>query len=84
MSTLKKSYNIRNILEPIHRGTIWPAEGSLLFLCVCGTGVRTQGLHLGPLHQPFIVKGFFEIGFLELFAQAGFERDPPDLCLLSS
>jgi hypothetical protein len=36
------------------------------------TGVWTQGLHLEPLHQPFFVKGFFEIGSWELFAWAGF------------
>jgi hypothetical protein len=27
---------------------------------------------------------FFEIGSYELFAWAGLELDPPDLCLLSS
>jgi hypothetical protein len=41
----------------------------------------TQGLHAELLHQPFFVKGFFEIGSLELFA---LNRDPPDLCFLSS
>jgi hypothetical protein len=33
----------------------------------------TQGLHLEPLHQLFFVMGFFEIGSLELFAQASFK-----------
>jgi hypothetical protein len=43
------------------------------FFFFCSTGVLTQGLHLEPLHQPFFVMSFFEIGSLELFAQAGFE-----------
>jgi hypothetical protein len=43
------------------------------FVCVCGTGAGTQGLHLETLHQPFFVKGFFEIGSRKLFAWAGFE-----------
>jgi hypothetical protein len=41
----------------------------LLFIYFfCGTGVWTQSLHLEPLHQPFCVMGFFEIGCHELFA----------------
>jgi hypothetical protein len=32
------------------------------FFFLCGTGAWTQGLHLEPFHQPFFVKGFFEIG----------------------
>jgi hypothetical protein len=44
----------------------------MYIFCVCGTGVWTQGLHLKPLHQPFFVKAFFEIGSCKLFAQAGF------------
>jgi hypothetical protein len=43
------------------------------FFFFYGTGVLTQGPHLEPLHQPFFVKGFIEIGSLELFAWAGFE-----------
>jgi hypothetical protein len=39
----------------------------------CGTGAWTQGLHLEPFHQPYFYEGFFEIGFRELFAWAGFE-----------
>jgi hypothetical protein len=39
----------------------------------CSTGAWTQGLHREPLYQPFFVKGFLKIGFLELFAWAGFE-----------
>jgi hypothetical protein len=46
------------------------------------------GLNSGPtpgaLHQPLFVMDFSEIGSRKLFAQAGFEHDPPDLCLLSS
>jgi hypothetical protein len=40
------------------------------FFFSCGTGVWTQGLHFEPLHQPFFVMGFFEIGFK---VWAGFE-----------
>jgi hypothetical protein len=42
-------------------------------LCVrvCGAGVWTQGLHLEPLHQPFFMMGFSEIGSRELLAWAG-------------
>jgi hypothetical protein len=36
-------------------------------------GIWTQGLHLEPLHQPFFVMGFFEIGSCKLFAWAGFK-----------
>jgi hypothetical protein len=31
-------------------------------------------LHHQPLHQPFIVMGFFKIGCLTLFSLAGFEH----------
>jgi hypothetical protein len=50
----------------------------------CGTGAETQGLHLEPLHQPFFVKGFFNIGSRKLFTWDDSEPDPPDLCLLNS
>jgi hypothetical protein len=44
------------------------------FVVVVGdTGAWTQALHIEPLHQPFFVKGFFEIGSYKLFARAGFE-----------
>jgi hypothetical protein len=33
----------------------------------------SQGLHIKPLHQPFSVMGFFEIGSHKLFSLAGFE-----------
>jgi hypothetical protein len=42
-------------------------------LFFCGTGVWTQGLHLEPLHQPFFVMDFFEIGSHKLFPWAGFK-----------
>jgi hypothetical protein len=50
----------------------------IIIIIVCGTGVWTQGLRLEPLHQPFLMMGFLEIGSSELgspklFAQAGFE-----------
>jgi hypothetical protein len=41
------------------------------FFLFCSTGVWTQGLHLEPLHQPFFVKRFFEIGSCELFIYLG-------------
>jgi hypothetical protein len=50
----------------------------------CGTGAWNQGLHLEPLYQTFFAKGFSEIGSLELFAWANFEREPPDLCFFSN
>jgi hypothetical protein len=49
---------------------------SSCLLCVWGgggAGAWTLELHLEPLHQPFFVMNFFEIGSRELFAQAGFE-----------
>jgi hypothetical protein len=33
----------------------------------------TEGLHLEPLHQPFFMMGFFEIGSCVQFALAGLE-----------
>jgi hypothetical protein len=34
-------------------------KGGPLFVCVCGTGAWTQGLHLESLHQFFFVMGYF-------------------------
>jgi hypothetical protein len=48
-------------------------ESVLSLSLFCSTGVWTRGLYLEPLHQPFFVLGFFEIGSHELFAWAGFE-----------
>jgi hypothetical protein len=31
-----------------------------LFLCMCGIGVWAQGLHLEPLHQPFLQWNFWD------------------------
>jgi hypothetical protein len=46
----------------------------LLYLCFCGTGVFKQSLlQFEPLSQPCFGMGLFEIGSLELFAQAGLE-----------
>jgi hypothetical protein len=47
----------------------------LVWFCFvfCGTGAWAQGLHLEPFHQPFFVKGFFEMGSRELFPLAGFK-----------
>jgi hypothetical protein len=47
--------------------------GSGFFFFFCGTGIWTQGLYLEPFHQPFFMMGFFKIGSLKLFPQAGFE-----------
>jgi hypothetical protein len=42
-------------------------------------------LPLEPLHQPFFVMGFFQIGLPKLLAQGlALNCDPTDLCLLSS
>jgi hypothetical protein len=38
-----------------------------------GTGTWNQGLHLEPIHQPFVLKGFFKIGSHKLCVQAGFK-----------
>jgi hypothetical protein len=32
----------------------------ILWFFLCGTGIRTRGLHLEPLHQPFCCDGFFQ------------------------
>jgi hypothetical protein len=40
---------------------------------VLGFELRAGALPLEPFHEPFLVSGIFEIGSLELFAQAGFE-----------
>jgi hypothetical protein len=45
----------------------------IIIIIICSAGAWTQGLHLEPLHQPFFVMGFFEIGSLKLFAPAGFK-----------
>jgi hypothetical protein len=31
-----------------------------LIFFFCSTGVWTQGLHFEPLHQPFLVMGFYQ------------------------
>jgi hypothetical protein len=48
---------------------------NFFFFFFCGAGVWTQGLHLEPLHQPFLwwFFVFFETESQELFAWAGFE-----------
>jgi hypothetical protein len=40
------------------------------FFVIVGFELRA---YLEPLHLPFFVMGFFDIGSHELFAQAGFE-----------
>jgi hypothetical protein len=46
---------------------------NVLFFFFHGTGTLTQDLHLKPLHQPFFVKGFFEIESCEVLAWADFK-----------
>jgi hypothetical protein len=60
-------------------------------LPVLSLSLRTQGLHLEPLHQPFSVKGFLKTlferpykGLSNYFPRLALNHDPPDLCLLSS
>jgi hypothetical protein len=57
---------------------------SLSFFAVLGFQLGAYTLRHSI--SPFFVMGFFffEIGSQELFAWAGFEPHPPDLCLLSS
>jgi hypothetical protein len=43
------------------------------FLCVLVLGLELRAFTLSHSTNPFFVKGFFEIGSCELFAQAGFE-----------
>jgi hypothetical protein len=54
------------------------------FFFFCSTGAWTQGLHLEPLHQPFML-GIFKIGSRRINCLGlASNRDPPDICLLSS
>jgi hypothetical protein len=68
----------------------WDYRHELLFLAswciiiIIDTGAWTQGLYLEPLHQPFFVMGFFDLGSLKLFAIVTLKSNLPDLCLLSS
>jgi hypothetical protein len=44
------------------------------FFFFCGIEAWTQGLHLEPLHQPFLSDGvFLRLSLDELFALADFE-----------
>jgi hypothetical protein len=52
---------------------------SSFFLSVLGFELRPYTLSHSA--SPFLVKVFFEIGSLELFAQVALNRDPPELCL---
>jgi hypothetical protein len=57
----------------------------LFFLCVCVVlEFELRASTLSHSTSPIFVKGFFEIGFHELFARLALNLDPPDLCLLSS
>jgi hypothetical protein len=50
----------------------------------CGAGAWTQCLHLELLHQPFFVKGFFEMWISWTLLGLASNHEPPDLCILSS
>jgi hypothetical protein len=39
----------------------------MIIIYFYGTGILTQGFHLEPFHQLCFEKGFFKIGYLELF-----------------
>jgi hypothetical protein len=43
----------------------------LFIYLFCSSGVWIQGLHLEPLHQPFLVMGFSEIGSCQLLICPG-------------
>jgi hypothetical protein len=47
-------------------------------------GFELRAYTLSHSTSPFFVLDVFKIGSCKLFAQAGFEPNPPDLCLLSS
>jgi hypothetical protein len=47
-------------------------DGEFIYLFL-STEIWTQGLHLEPLHQPFFVMSFFDIGSHDLFSHAGFK-----------
>jgi hypothetical protein len=62
-------------------GIGWVLRGLLSFWWYWGLN---SVLHLEPLHQPFFVMDFLEIGSLEQFPRLASNRDSSDLCLLSS
>jgi hypothetical protein len=55
-----------------------------LFFFFCSTGAWTQGLHLEPLHQPFLWWIFSRQGLENYLPRLAVNLDPLDLCLLSS
>jgi hypothetical protein len=54
------------------------------FLFFDSTRAWTQGLHLEPLHQPFLCYVFSKHGLMNYLPTIASNQDPPDLCLLSS
>jgi hypothetical protein len=56
----------------------------LFFFFFLVLGLELKPYTLNHSASPFFVMDFFEVGAQELFAWAGFELDPPDLCFLSS
>jgi hypothetical protein len=60
------------------------SSSSFLFF-FCSTRAWTQGLPLGPLHQPFFCDGFFWDRVSQtILPGLSLKLDPPDFCLLSS
>jgi hypothetical protein len=45
--------------QALYHLNLFPSPRKPFIVCVCGTGVWTQGLHPKPLHQSFFVMSFF-------------------------
>jgi hypothetical protein len=56
----------------------------VIFFFFVVVGFELRAYTLSHSASPFLMMTFFEIGFLELFAWLALNRNPPDLCLLSS
>jgi Na+/proline symporter len=55
-----------------------------LFIFLAVLGFELRAYTLSHSTSPFFVMGFFEIGSCELYPQAGFSHNLPDLFLLCS
>jgi hypothetical protein len=72
----------RNLPCVLSLATDYSLHGNSFFCC---PGAWIQGLHLEPLHQPFVcVLDIFKKGSHELLPGLALNVHPPDLCLLSS
>jgi hypothetical protein len=55
------------------------------FFLFFSIGAWTQGVHLQPLHQPYVFcEEFLKMESHKLFPGLALSCNPPDLCLLSS